>query len=533
MKLFLKKLCVSIFALTFVVNLYNPINNIGAEERTNLSYTYFVDNDDYERKIDATNESLDMASLNMFNIDDNGSLMIDYVIDEKNIDFLHSQNIKVIPFLSNHWNRELGVKALDNYKEISKNIVDTIVELNLDGINIDLENLSVDEKDKFVTFIKYLNAILPGDKELSVAIAANPYSYTTGWHGSYDYEELSKYCDYIVLMTYDESYSGSKPGPVASIDFVEDSIKQITEFFPSDKILLGIPFYGRYWNLNKSFGGSGFPLNQVNSLIDTYDVQANYDFENKTPYITFKINSYDPDFYVYGNLLSSGNYVLWYENESSIKSKLILVEKYNLKGTASWSLGQENEDIWQYYKEWLNGNYYEDISESWACNEINFVTINGLMDGKSSINFAPESNITRAEMAAVLCRLLNLDNYIVNESMFNDVYNSHWAYDYINTVYSNNIMIGNDNSFNPDECISREEASTIFYRILNGNKTASNSIFTDVSNNRWSKDYVLFCYENNIFNGYSDNTFRPESFLTREELAALLTRVYNSRFFIN
>ncbi len=517
-----KKFIFFILLFTLMTNMFYISSGT---EKINMSYLYFPEKEEYESKINSTNNSLDLVTLNLFNIDENGDLILTNVIDKDTVKLMHDNDVKIIPFISNHWNREIGIKALDNYKNICDKMVQAVIDLNLDGINIDLENLTKNEKDKLLTFVKYLRDKLPKDKELSIAVAANPYEIDFGWQGSYDYEELGKICDYIVLMTYDESYWGSDPGPVASIDFVEDSIKHITKKVPSNKVLLGIPFYGRYWNLDKSIGGSGFPLSMINTLTNTYSIQNNYNSIYKSPYITFKINQNDPDFYVYGNLLGLGNYVLWYENESSIKSKLILVEKYDLKGTASWSLGQEDESIWKHYNDWLNGSYYIDTADSWAHDEINYVTVNGLMEGINTTEFSPKANLTRSQMAAVLCRLLNLNINKIEKSPFNDVDKTLWAYDYINTVQSYGIMIGNNNNFNPNNYISREEASAVFYRILDGYETSYKSIFKDVEKGSWSENYIMFCYENKIFKGYTDNTFKPNNFLTRDEIATLLSRI--------
>ena len=50
-----------------------------------------------------------------------------------------------------------------------------------------------------------------------------------------------------------------------------------------------------------------------------------------------------------GRTLEAGTYTFWYENEASLKEKLSLVNKYDIYGAGSWSLGQETADTWSYY----------------------------------------------------------------------------------------------------------------------------------------------------------------------------------------
>lgn len=156
---------------------------------------------------------------------------------------MHNQNIKVVPFISNHWNRELGRIALLNREKLAQEVVEAVKKYNLDGVNIDIENVTEADKENYTDFVRLIKSKLPLGKEVSVAVAANPRGFTTGWHGSYDYKSLAKHCDYLMIMAYDESYYGSKPGPVASKAFVENSIKYALGQVSPEKIVLGIPFW--------------------------------------------------------------------------------------------------------------------------------------------------------------------------------------------------------------------------------------------------------------------------------------------------
>ena len=75
---------------------------------------------------------------------------------------------------------------------------------------------------------------LPSGMEVSVAVAANPTGVTKSWIALYEDKALAEVSDYLMVMAYDESYSGDPiPGPVASLPFVEKSIQYAVAQAPS------------------------------------------------------------------------------------------------------------------------------------------------------------------------------------------------------------------------------------------------------------------------------------------------------------
>ena len=92
---------------------------------------------------------------------------------------MHDKGIKVVPFLSNHWNRTAGINALKNIESLSTQIADYVEEYDLDGINVDIENVTHEQKDQYTQFVKLLREKIPGHKEISVAVAANPNNWQT------------------------------------------------------------------------------------------------------------------------------------------------------------------------------------------------------------------------------------------------------------------------------------------------------------------------------------------------------------------
>ncbi len=483
-------------------------------EKLNTTYMYYGNPGESVESVEDTKGSVSIVYPSYFDLNEDGSLKITNMLDKDFIEEMHKRNIKVVPFLSNHWDRSLGRKALSNRENLAEEIVKAINEYNLDGVNVDIENVDhLDTKD-YTDFVKILRKKLPSHKEVSVAVAANPKGWKTGWQASYDYKELGKYSDYLFVMTYDESYQGSDPGPVASISFVEKSIQYALKYVPAEKIVLGIPFYGRYWKEGDAIGGKGTSLKKIEDVITKYNGRVYFDKTSKSPMAT--VNT------------PQGTYIYWYENEESIKEKLKLVQKYDLRGSGSWSLGQEVQSIWDKYSLWLNGRYFLDTQNHWAEDAILSMDEKGWMKGISASYFKPDNALTRAQAAVILVRALELENENIDSHSFDDVSSSYWASKEIGIAKKYGLMQGKGfNLFYPEEKITREEMAAMLNRIFTKEeeKQEENIFFKDVNPKDWSYTSILVMNQKGILKGYEDGNFYPKKELSRGQMAALMDRI--------
>lgn len=488
----------------------------------NMTYSYFETGSGLIQTLERTGDVLDVVSPGYFDLTQDGNLKLTSHFDPYSIKEMQKKGFKVVPFLANHWDRDVGRAALKNKDLLIKELVTIINEYNLDGVNVDIENITHEDRNNFTIFIKELREALPKDKEVSVAVAANPKGYTSGWHGAYDNKALANYVDYIMIMTYDENYDGdSTPGPVASIQFVENSIIQMLREVPSSKIVIGLPFFARSWKNDGSIKGKGISLIRVNELIHKYNGSVTFDSNSKSPRAIVNIAGYERD-------LTRGTYTIWFENEESILNKLELIEKYNLKGAGSWSLHQATQDIWDVYNQWSDGSQiYLDVDNGWAKAPILAISDKGWMIGTRDYYFEPNSPLTRAQAATLLVRILELENNSINTPYFSDVSNKHWAKKDIEIVANHGLMNGKGGFvFAPDEYMTREEIATLFSRLLKISPTYNGyNPFKDVDSNKWSYPYIISMTEKEIFEGFEDNTFRPTANITRAQMATLLDRI--------
>nr|WP_090885539.1 glycosyl hydrolase family 18 protein [Evansella caseinilytica] len=346
----------SIFLIFTMLSAIFPVTLAGASsQKFNMTYVYFGNTDTFIRNVDHIGGSLHVAAPSYFDLHPDGSLKLTHQFDTRFIQEMHNRGVKVVPFISNHWDRMLGRAALQNREKLSTQIANAVQQYNLDGVNVDIENVTEVDKDAFTDFVRLLREKIPAAKEVSVAVAANPNGWTKGWHGSYDYAKLAQHADYLMLMAYDESYEWGPVGPVASLPWVERSIQAVLKHAPPEKVVLGVPFFGRYWVEGQTHGGIGLSNHRVEEIVARYQGTVRFDQTAKSPVATFTINASDPKTVVGSRTLAPGNYTLWFENAESLQHKIDLIHKYQLKGMGSWSLGQEQSGIWPELNRFLNG----------------------------------------------------------------------------------------------------------------------------------------------------------------------------------
>ncbi len=344
-------------ALVATIAFSSLLTAFAQTDRYTMGYLYGGTDIQQVEYVNQAGDALDTVSPSYFDIREDGSLKLNY-LSPYFIKSMHDRGMKVVPFLSNHWNRAAGIRALENVDSLSTQLADYIEEYDLDGINVDIENVTHEQRDQYTELVRLLREKIPREKEVSVAVAANPNNWQTGWHGSYDYTALAQYADHLVVMAYDEHYEGGEAGPVASIDFVEKSIQYALDKTSPDKIVVGIPFYGRVWSLDDNrIVGKGASSKTIQEIIEDCDATVEYDEATQSVQAQFTVTPSDGNYTVGGDfVLKPGNYVAWFENSRSYEEKLGLVEKYNLKGAGAWSLGQEDTSIWEHYEDWVNGD---------------------------------------------------------------------------------------------------------------------------------------------------------------------------------
>ena len=138
----------------------------------------------------------------------------------------------------------------------------------------------------------------------------------------------------------------------------------------------------------------------------------------------------------------------------------------------------------------------------------------------------PAGNITRAETAAILFRLMDdasRKTYYSTKSGFRDVASGSWYNTYVATLNNAGVITDSSNGyFRPNEAITRAELAAMLAKF--SETTGAANYFNDVSAKYWAANAIAICAKLGWITGYPDGTFRPDRNVTRAELMAMINR---------
>lgn len=200
------------------------------------------------------------------------------------------------------------------------------------GVEMDLEGISGALRGQFTGFLAKLRAKLqPAGYQLSVAVPGKTADDPNNdWVAAFDYKAIGQTVDRVTLMTYDEHFDGGKPGPVASLPWVENVVKYATSTIPKEKLLMGLAGYGYAWPVA---GGPGISIGGATAAQLAQTGAYRWDVTAASPVVHYTDSE-------------GVARELWYENTQSIALKVEMAKRYGIEKVAIWRLGNEGDAIW-------------------------------------------------------------------------------------------------------------------------------------------------------------------------------------------
>ena len=160
----------------------------------------------------------------------------------------------------------------------------------------------------------------------------------------------------------------------------------------------------------------------------------------------------------------------------------------------------------------------------WAYNDVNYMVDRQIVSGMGDGKFGTVNPARRSEFAVMIVKALNLP--ITDEkSQFKDIPVSHRAYTHVTPAQKAGIISGFPGGyFKPNDYVTRGQIAAMLARAFSLERTGNAPDFSDVPEEYWAYDGVQRLADNNISKGYEDQTFRPALPVRRAEVAVLLAK---------
>ena len=299
-------------------------------------------------------KGLNVISPTWFRIsDNNGNLQ--NLASHDYVDYCHDHNVEVWGCVTNFDIKDIDTTYILTHTSARQNLVNQLVakalEYNLDGINIDFEELyDSNIGDGYIQFLRELSIKCENNDLILSTDVLIPEEY----NAVYAYHEQADFVDYVIIMAYDEHYGQeSGAGSVASLDWTEEAIvKMLAKEVPANQVVLGIPFYSRLWELTPKVEEESAEVNYLIGYSDKSMSEAKKWFDNN---ISEPVWLEDCGQF-YGECTGTNGviYKMWLEDNTSLEKRLQLLTKYELAGAAFWKSSLASNTVWDLIIKYIN-----------------------------------------------------------------------------------------------------------------------------------------------------------------------------------
>lgn len=361
---------------------------------------YWID-DSAVRSVERNVGDIDILYPFIYEIEGGGDIVAKVDIEdgvwEDLLEEAEDERVEIIPTIA--WFDGEAIHAVlsdrKQRRELVNDIVDLVDDNNFDGIDIDFEQKWAETIDYYSQFLEELKDELGRDTLACTVEARMEPGHR--WRANQmpkeityanDYKEMNKHCDIVELMTYDQQRAdlvmnderkGLPYNPVADADWVEHVVEFALEDFDEDKVMVGIPTYGRAWDVTvapewykgytrvASVNHSravelaediyNVPIGRTEggeAIITYFPEDSVYKIFNKLPTPAGTPPGYEAAakallVATYANVEVPVRMLTWGDAEAA-EDKLDLVKKYDLMGAVFFSFnGEEDKDIWKLF----------------------------------------------------------------------------------------------------------------------------------------------------------------------------------------
>jgi hypothetical protein len=171
---------------------------------------------------------------------------------------------------------------------------------------------------------------------------------------------------------------------------------------------------------------------------------------------------------------------------------------------------------------------FPDVVGHWSQLNVSNLMSKGILAGYADGTFQPESPLTRAEFAKIVSLAFSFEPKRSDSLLFSDIPTGFWALPFIERLWKAQIIEGfPDNTYRPQEPVTRAELAAMLSRVINWPLVASTfpPTFTDLDTRHWGFRYIETGAWKGAWDGYPDGSFQPDRYASRAEVAALIARL--------
>lgn len=218
------------------------------------------------------------------------------------------------------------------------NLLETMRSKGYRGVNFDFEYVLPEDRERYNQFLRLVvERLRPLGYAVSTALAPKLSGTQTGLlYEAHDYPAHGEIVDFTVLMTYEWGWAGGPPLAIAPLNEVRRVLDYAITVIPPEKILMGMPLYGRDWTLPYVEGGplaaTISPQLAIRRAI-RYGAAIEYDTLYQSPFFRYTDEQ-------------GRRHEVWFEDARSVQAKYDTVKEYNLRGVGFWQISSPFPQNW-------------------------------------------------------------------------------------------------------------------------------------------------------------------------------------------
>lgn len=304
---------------------------------------YYVPSDDGWESLSAHASKISILAPQVFIVDANGQIHGN--VEDRVRSLATEHGIELMPLLANDKPEAAHAIVADEARR-QQVIAETLrlcQAAGCAGIQLDIEGVLAADANAFTAFVRdasdafraqhLLVSIAVPSPLFKASLPANQYKTVFAGFGvdpgGYKLDQIVRYVDFVSLMLYGEYGQGTQPGPVASVQWVEQSIRYVLQFVPPSKLSLGVGLWAQSW-CNQQVNYRRYSELQAANVAGLS--QPKWDKSRRAPWFEYEE--------------SGCHTTVWFENRRSLREKFKLINQLKLLGFSAWRLGQEDPDIW-------------------------------------------------------------------------------------------------------------------------------------------------------------------------------------------